>query len=179
MRWRCPNQCRRRCRRRDDAVGCLVRSWMLRLLMCCLLPEHTQEARLTAHANTSRGDSIVTDVTISDSETYNPTADKFINTDPWVYLSWDPRYPYTLGALTIYPLVWSAVFNMGVDVKCVTDVMIKRHSKNSVNFISNFSSNYSQVNTVVIMIERIYIYKNTHTPFQVISNNYVVTMGLM
>ena len=24
MRWRCPNQRRRRCRRRDDAVGCLV-----------------------------------------------------------------------------------------------------------------------------------------------------------
>ena len=28
MRWRCPNQRRRRCRRRDDAVGCLVRSRM-------------------------------------------------------------------------------------------------------------------------------------------------------
>ena len=35
MRWRCPNQRRRRCRRRDDAVGCLVRSRMLWLLMYC------------------------------------------------------------------------------------------------------------------------------------------------
>ena len=33
------NQRRRRCRRRDDAVGCLD----------VLLPEHTQEAPLTAH----------------------------------------------------------------------------------------------------------------------------------
>ena len=44
MRWRCPNQSRRRCRSIDDAVGCLVRSRML-----WLLPEHTQEAPLTAH----------------------------------------------------------------------------------------------------------------------------------
>ena len=29
MQWRCPNQHRRRCPRRDDAVGCLVRSRML------------------------------------------------------------------------------------------------------------------------------------------------------
>ena len=35
MRKRCPNQSRRRCRRRYDAVGCLMRSRMLRLLMCC------------------------------------------------------------------------------------------------------------------------------------------------
>ena len=35
MRKRCPNQRRRRCRRRYDAVGCLMRSRMLRLLMCC------------------------------------------------------------------------------------------------------------------------------------------------
>ena len=35
MRKRCPNQRRRRCPRRDDAVGCLVCSRMLRLLMCC------------------------------------------------------------------------------------------------------------------------------------------------
>ena len=33
MRCRCPNQRRRFCRRRDDAVGCLVRSRMLWLLM--------------------------------------------------------------------------------------------------------------------------------------------------
>ena len=26
MRWRCPNQRRRRCRRRDDAVGCVGHS---------------------------------------------------------------------------------------------------------------------------------------------------------
>ena len=36
MRWRCPNQHRRRCRRRDDAVACLVRSRMIWLLMCII-----------------------------------------------------------------------------------------------------------------------------------------------
>ena len=35
MWWRCRNQRRRRCRKRDDAVGCLVRSRMLWLLICC------------------------------------------------------------------------------------------------------------------------------------------------
>ena len=35
MRRRCPNQRRARCRRRDDAAGCVVRSRMIRLLMCC------------------------------------------------------------------------------------------------------------------------------------------------
>ena len=35
MRWRYPNHRRRRCRRRDDTVRCLVRSRMLQLLMCC------------------------------------------------------------------------------------------------------------------------------------------------
>ena len=38
------------------------------------------------------------------------------------------------------------MLNMGAEVKCVTDVT-KKDSKNSVNFISNFSSNYWQVNT--------------------------------
>ena len=53
MRWRCPNQCRRRCRRRDDAVGCLVRSRMLRLLMFCCQNIHRR--RLWQHmSNTSR-----------------------------------------------------------------------------------------------------------------------------
>ena len=44
---RCPNQRRRRCRRRDDAIGCLVRSRIADVL----LPEHTQEAPLTAHVD--------------------------------------------------------------------------------------------------------------------------------
>ena len=39
------------------------------------------------------GNSIVTDVTIS--ETYSPAAAKFINTDPWVYLS-ETLAPYIL-----------------------------------------------------------------------------------
>ena len=39
------------------------------------------------------------------------------------------------------------MLNMGAEVKCMTDVMKKRHTKNSVNFILNFSSNYRQVNT--------------------------------
>ena len=38
MRWRCPNQSRRRCRRRDAAVGCLVR---YALVPDVLLLEHT------------------------------------------------------------------------------------------------------------------------------------------
>ena len=38
------------------------------------------------------------------------------------------------------------MLNMGAEVKCVTDVTKKGHSTNSVNFISNFSSNYWQVN---------------------------------
>ena len=51
MQRKCPNQRRRRCRRRHDAVGCLVRSRMLRLLLCPLL-EYTHEpdeAPLAAH----------------------------------------------------------------------------------------------------------------------------------
>ena len=44
MRWRCPNQRRRRCRRRDDAVGCLVRSRMPWLLTCCC--QNTRRRRL-------------------------------------------------------------------------------------------------------------------------------------
>ena len=47
MRWRCPNQHRRRCHRRDDAVGCFG-SFTDALVADVLLPEHTQEA-LTAH----------------------------------------------------------------------------------------------------------------------------------
>ena len=39
------------------------------------------------------GDSIVTDVTIS--ETFSTAADKFINTHPWVYLS-ETLDPYIL-----------------------------------------------------------------------------------
>ena len=48
MRWRCPNQRRRRCRRRDDAVG-LVGAFTDALIADVLLPEHTREASLTAH----------------------------------------------------------------------------------------------------------------------------------
>ena len=45
MRWRCPNQHRRRCRRRDDAVGVFTGA----LVADVLLPERTPEAPLTAH----------------------------------------------------------------------------------------------------------------------------------
>ena len=40
MRRRYPNQRRRRCRRSDDAVGCLVRTRILRLLICCCENTH-------------------------------------------------------------------------------------------------------------------------------------------
>ena len=53
MRCRCPNQRRRRCLRRDDAVGCLVHSRMLLLLMCCC--QNTRRRRLCQRmSNTSR-----------------------------------------------------------------------------------------------------------------------------
>ena len=40
MRYIYPNKRRRRCRRSDDAVGCLVRTRMLRLLICCCENTH-------------------------------------------------------------------------------------------------------------------------------------------
>ena len=46
MRKRCPNQSRRHCRRRYDAVACLMSS---RMVADVLLPEHTQETPLAAH----------------------------------------------------------------------------------------------------------------------------------
>ena len=53
MRWICPNQRRRRCRMRDDAVGCLVHSRMLWLLMCRC--QNTHRRRLWQRiSNTSR-----------------------------------------------------------------------------------------------------------------------------
>ena len=53
MRWRCPNQRRRRCRRRDGAVGSMVRSRMLWLLTCCC--QNTRMRRLWQRmSNTSR-----------------------------------------------------------------------------------------------------------------------------
>ena len=47
MRKRCPNQHRWRFCRRDGAVGCLMRSRMLRLLMCCC--QNTRRRHLWQH----------------------------------------------------------------------------------------------------------------------------------
>ena len=52
MRWICPNQHRRRCRRRDDAVGCLVHSRTLRLLTCCC--QNTRRRLWQRMSNTSK-----------------------------------------------------------------------------------------------------------------------------
>ena len=48
MRWRCPNQRRRHCRRRDDTVGCLVRSRMLWLLLSAAARTHAGGAFASA-----------------------------------------------------------------------------------------------------------------------------------
>ena len=53
IRWICPNQRRRRCRRRYDAVGCLVRSRMILLLM--LLPEHSAGGAFDSACRTRLG----------------------------------------------------------------------------------------------------------------------------
>ena len=47
-RRRCPSQCRRRCRRRDEAVGSWRGKFMDASVADVLLPEHTQEAPLAA-----------------------------------------------------------------------------------------------------------------------------------
>ena len=85
MRRRCPNQRRWCCHRRDDAVGSLISSRMLRLLLsplaAVLLPEHTQEVCLWQRmSNTSKRQRSAMVVDHA-SEPYSKSTIKYITTE--------------------------------------------------------------------------------------------------
>ena len=55
------------------------------------------------------------------------------------------------------------MFNMGVEVKCVTDVTKKDTPKMESTLFQISHQTIDRGTLVVILIERVYIYKITHT----------------